>query len=295
MLRASSRRFFYFAASIVTSVDVEKRGRLADLEDKVRAESRASTSTGTRRFRHWRSVQRRRDYFTKGAEKGFDEDDDFDPRPTTGPRSRRCRRSRRRARSSPASSRTSRRRSRPRIEEDPRARPRCGDPARPEADAARARAGCGRGRADPRCDPSAREADGEGHRLEEGRDHEAHPSRRGRADRRRRAERGRHPARTQRRHEEPREGARSRQRPAPGRRQHLGRGPGRPRADERPLPAHRRQDQQGRPRRDRAVGAEGREMAIDIEARGRTLAKRLSTRSKARADLGSCSRTWSRR
>ena len=108
------------------------------------------------------------------------------------------------------------------LEEDPRARSRRGDPARPEADAARGRAGRDRSRADPRGDPPAREADGEGERVEEGRDHEAPPPCRRLADRRRGAERGGRAAHHQRRPEEPREGPRPRQRAAPGRRQHAG-------------------------------------------------------------------------
>src|SRR5262245_2520404 len=72
-------KVLYFAASIVTSVDVEKRqGDLADLEDKVRAESER---IGVDREEALAGLEdrlaRRRDYFTKGKERSFDEDDDF--------------------------------------------------------------------------------------------------------------------------------------------------------------------------------------------------------------------------
>jgi DNA-directed RNA polymerase subunit beta' len=72
-------KVLYFAASIVTAVDVEKRqADLADLEDKVRAESeRIYVDRDEALAALEQRLQRRRDYFTKGAEKGFDEDDDF--------------------------------------------------------------------------------------------------------------------------------------------------------------------------------------------------------------------------
>jgi DNA-directed RNA polymerase subunit beta' len=72
-------KVLYFAASIVTSVDNEKRGAdLADLEDKVRAESERIYVDRDEALQALEvRLQRRRDYFTKGAEKGFDEDDDF--------------------------------------------------------------------------------------------------------------------------------------------------------------------------------------------------------------------------
>jgi DNA-directed RNA polymerase subunit beta' len=72
-------KVLYFAASIVTGVDVEKRAAdLADLEDKVRAESgRIDVDRDEALQALEGRLQRRRDYFQKGAEKGFDEDDDF--------------------------------------------------------------------------------------------------------------------------------------------------------------------------------------------------------------------------
>ena len=72
-------KVLYFAASIVTQVDREKRQEdLADLEDKVAGESErvyldrdeALSALDDR-------LARRRDYFAAGKEKNFDEDDDF--------------------------------------------------------------------------------------------------------------------------------------------------------------------------------------------------------------------------
>ena len=72
-------KVLYFAASIVTAVDNEKRAAdLADLEDKVRAESERINVDRDEALQALEvRLQRRRDYFVKGAEKGFDEDDDF--------------------------------------------------------------------------------------------------------------------------------------------------------------------------------------------------------------------------
>jgi DNA-directed RNA polymerase subunit beta' len=72
-------KVLYFAASIVTAVDTEKRGSdLADLEDKVRAESERIYVDRDEALQALEvRLQRRRDYFVKGADKGFDEDDDF--------------------------------------------------------------------------------------------------------------------------------------------------------------------------------------------------------------------------
>jgi DNA-directed RNA polymerase subunit beta' len=72
-------KVLYFAASIVTSVDVEARAKdLNDLEDKVKAESeRIDVDRDEQLAALEKRLQRRRDYFTKGKEKDFDEDDDF--------------------------------------------------------------------------------------------------------------------------------------------------------------------------------------------------------------------------
>ncbi len=72
-------KVLYFAASIVTKVDDEKRAAdLADLEDKVRAESeRIHVDRDEALAALEQRLSRRRDYFTKGKEKDFDEDDEF--------------------------------------------------------------------------------------------------------------------------------------------------------------------------------------------------------------------------
>src|SRR5207237_7703128 len=72
-------KVLYFAASIVTAVDNEKRqADLADLEDKVKAESeRIYVDRDEALAALEQRLQRRRDYFAKGKEKDFDEDDDF--------------------------------------------------------------------------------------------------------------------------------------------------------------------------------------------------------------------------
>ena len=72
-------KVLYFAASIVTAVDNEARAKdLADLEDKVRAESE---QIYVDRDEHVLAVEerlaRRREYFATGKEKSFDEDDEF--------------------------------------------------------------------------------------------------------------------------------------------------------------------------------------------------------------------------
>src|SRR5438477_5806347 len=72
-------KVLYFAASIVTHVDNEARAKdLNDLEDKVKAESEriyVDRDEGLAALEQ--RLKRRRDFFAKGAEKGFDEDDDF--------------------------------------------------------------------------------------------------------------------------------------------------------------------------------------------------------------------------
>src|SRR4051812_26220000 len=72
-------KVLYFAASIVTSVDNEKRAAdLADLEDKVRGESeRIFVDRDEQLAALEDRLSRRRDYFTKGKERNFDEDDEF--------------------------------------------------------------------------------------------------------------------------------------------------------------------------------------------------------------------------
>src|SRR5947209_3864441 len=72
-------KVLYFAASIVTAVDTGARGKdLADLEDKVKGESeRIYVDRDEALAALEDRLKRRRDYFAKGRDKGFDEDDDF--------------------------------------------------------------------------------------------------------------------------------------------------------------------------------------------------------------------------
>jgi DNA-directed RNA polymerase subunit beta' len=72
-------KVLYFAASIVTAVDNEARAKdLADLEDKVKGESeRIYVDRDEALAALEDRLKRRRDYFAKGRDKGFDEDDDF--------------------------------------------------------------------------------------------------------------------------------------------------------------------------------------------------------------------------
>ncbi len=215
-------KVLYFAASIVTSVDVEARKKdLNDLEDKVASEAqRIDVDRDEQLAALEQRLQRRRDYFTKGKEKDFDEDDDFwvarplelgggaDAAPARGG-ARAGRRALRRDRAAGDDGG---------LEEDPRARPQHGDPRRPQARPARAGVGRDRGDPDPRGARLAGEGAGEGDRLEEGRRHQAHqPDRRRAARPEGGAERGGRRARRGRRRQEPREGPRSRQRPAPRR------------------------------------------------------------------------------
>ncbi len=72
-------KVLYFAASIVTAVDVAARKKdLNDLEDKVKAEAeRIEVDREEALAALEDRLKRRRDYFAKGRDKGFDEDDDF--------------------------------------------------------------------------------------------------------------------------------------------------------------------------------------------------------------------------
>jgi DNA-directed RNA polymerase subunit beta' len=72
-------KVLYFAASIVTAVDNDARAKdLADLEDKVRAESeRIYVDRDEALAALEDRLKRRREYFAKGRDRGFDEDDDF--------------------------------------------------------------------------------------------------------------------------------------------------------------------------------------------------------------------------
>src|SRR5581483_10903461 len=72
-------KVLYFAASIVTNVDVEARAKdLNDLEDKVKSEvERIYIDRDEGLAALEQRLTRRRTYFAKGSDKGFDEDDDF--------------------------------------------------------------------------------------------------------------------------------------------------------------------------------------------------------------------------
>jgi DNA-directed RNA polymerase subunit beta' len=72
-------KVLYFAASIVTSVDTEAREKdLNDLEEKVKAESEQIYVDRDENLAALEDrLKRRREYFTKGKERNFDEDDDF--------------------------------------------------------------------------------------------------------------------------------------------------------------------------------------------------------------------------
>src|SRR5262245_12614158 len=72
-------KVLYFAASIVTAVDAEKRAAdVNDLEDQVTAESeRIYVDRDEALAALEDRLARRRDYFAKGKERNFDEDDDF--------------------------------------------------------------------------------------------------------------------------------------------------------------------------------------------------------------------------
>ncbi len=72
-------KVLYFAASIVTYVDAEKReADLAELEEKVKATSEEIYVDRDEQLAALEQrLQRRRDYFAAGKERDFDEDDDF--------------------------------------------------------------------------------------------------------------------------------------------------------------------------------------------------------------------------
>ena len=249
-------KVLYFAASIVTSVDVEARAKdLNDLEDKVKAEvERIYVDRDEGLAALEQRLARRRAYFAAGKDKGFDEDDDFWARGLSAWAEEQVLPTLEDARKlvgglfvelvAPDHDRGR--------EEDPRARPQRRDPRRPQADPARARAGRRRrpSRSSPRSRRCATEQE-QGDRLEEGRGLEAHqPHPRPRssraasfADEDAAARRGRRRRRTSRRRASSATGCSS-DVIAGRRRRHR-----RSRARERPLPAHRREDPEGGSRR----------------------------------------------
>ena len=255
-------KVLYFAASIVTAVDREKRAAdLVDLEDKVRAESeQIYVDRDEQVVAVDERMARRRDYLVAGKDKGFDEDDEFWARGLSNWAEDQVLPSLEEARSLAGGDL-------PRPREDhrprgPQAAARAGasdgDPRRPSARAAGARVGRDGGVRDPR---GARAAPGgarDGVRLEEGRDHEAPAQGARPAPGGRRARRARRGAARVGRRQEPRARAPARHGPA---RRRARRSPARrrrrpaPRARVRPVP--RRGRPQGRPRRGRPVGDEG--------------------------------------
>src|SRR5256712_3655077 len=72
-------KVLYFAASIVTAVDSEKRASDVNaLEDQVKGEAEPIEVDKNESLAALeRSLARRRDFFAKGKERNFDEDDDF--------------------------------------------------------------------------------------------------------------------------------------------------------------------------------------------------------------------------
>ena len=147
-------KVLYFAASIVTYVDVEARAKdLNDLEDKVKAEvERIYVDRDEQLAALEQRLARRRAFFAEGKDKGFDEDDDFWTRGLATWAEEQVLPPLEDARKLVSGlfvelvgadhDRG--------LEEDPRARPQRRDPRRPQAEPARARARGRRGRADPR-------------------------------------------------------------------------------------------------------------------------------------------------
>ena len=147
-------KVLYFAASIVTAVDVEKRA--ADLptsRTRSRAESeRIYVDRDEALAALEDRLARRRDYFAKGKEKDFDEDDDFWARGLSNWAEEQGLPPLEEARSLVGGifaevARLDHDRG---LEEDPRARPQRRDPRRPQAHPARARERRRRRGADPR-------------------------------------------------------------------------------------------------------------------------------------------------
>ena len=145
-------KVLYFAASIVTAVDDEKRAAdLDDLEDKVKAESEQIYVDRDEQLAALEDrLKRRRDYFATGKERDFDEDDDFWGRGLSNWAEEQVLPPLEEARvlgggifKELAGSVTTED-----AEEDPRARPPYGDARRPSARPARDRVGRDRRRAD---------------------------------------------------------------------------------------------------------------------------------------------------
>ena len=210
----------YFAASIITSVDVEARAKdLNDLEDKVKAEvERIYVDRDEGLAALEQRLTRRRAFFGAGQGQGLRRG-----RRLLGPRALGLGRgadapdrSRRRASSSAACSSSSSRRSRPRTRRrsasSSATRRSATTASSPRASSSRSRSAAEQIRA--ALGRAPRRA-GRGDRLQEGRGLEAHQQRARRAARRARRSRARTPSIVASVDaEEPREGARARQRPA---------------------------------------------------------------------------------
>ena len=147
-------KVLYFAASIVTTVDVAKRKKdLNDLESKVEAEKeRIDVDRDEALAALEDRLKRRREFFTKGKERNFDEDDEFWTRGLSNWAEEQAHPA---ARGSARARLEALRRGREQdhdrgLEEDPRARPQLRDPRRPPADAEGAGDGGERRRPDPR-------------------------------------------------------------------------------------------------------------------------------------------------
>jgi hypothetical protein len=275
-------KVLYFAASIVTFVDVEQRAKdLNDLEDKVKAEyERIYVDRDEQLAALEQRLTRRRAYFSKGADKGFDEDDDFWVRGLSSWAEEQALPPLEQARDlvggmfkelvgqiTTEDAKKIRELVRnAAIRDDRRLTPR-----ELEQVAVRGRAGCWRrsrrSRRTSRRQAGARRARSPSTSLRivdalllGERVHEEDE------------------ATSRDRPEEPGEGPRPRQRPAEGRARHVGGGAGHPRGHERPLPAHRREDHEGGPRRADPVGAEGaRDVPRHRVAAGRHARMRRST------------------
>ena len=288
-------KVLYFAASIITSVDTEARARdLNDLEDKVKAEvERIYVDRDEGLAALEQRLSRRRAYFGQGKDKGFDEDDDFWARGLSAWAEEQMLPTLEEARklvsglfvelvSQITTEDAKKIRELVRnaaIREDRKLTPRELEQVASAAEQIRERPGR------PPRRSGRRERLGQGRALEaDQQDQRGAPLGRGARRRRRRAG-------LVRRREEPGEGARARQRPPARGAGRIRRRDGRSRARERPVPAHRREDPEGGPRRADPVGAQGardvsrHRVAPRGHARGRG---RL--RQPARADLAALPR-----
>ena len=213
-------KVLYFAASIVTTVDVAKRKKdLNDLEDKVKAEKEQIDVDRDEALAALEDrLKRRREYFTKGKERNFDEDDDFWVRGLSNWAEEQAMPPLEEARELVSKLFVERRQQDHDrgLEEDPRARPQLRDPRRPPA---RRRRSWRRSRTSAiqirEALKAALQGARQGDRLEEGRGHEAHqPRLDGLLVKKAQIHEEDARARRGRRREAAREGARPRQGPA---------------------------------------------------------------------------------